>query len=57
MIVTALAAHGVFDLTYGAYIANAAVLVWWPHFRLTFDLTAAAYLAWLLRTNRIRAAA
>jgi len=57
IVVIALTAHGVFDLTYGAYIANAGVPVWWPHFCLTFDLTAAVYLAWLLRTNHIRAAA
>lgn len=57
IIVVALAAHGVFDLTHGAFIANAGVPVWWPHFCLTYDLTAAAYLAWLLKTHRILAAA
>jgi hypothetical protein len=56
IVVLALAAHGVFDLTHGAVIANAGVPVWWPHFCLTYDLTAAAYLAWLLKTNRLRAA-
>jgi hypothetical protein len=56
IVVLALAAHGVYDLTHGAFIANAGVPVWWPHFCLTYDLTAAAYLAWLLKTNRLRAA-
>src|SRR5882757_4293021 len=56
IVVLALAAHGVFDLTHGAFIANAGVPVWWPHFCLTYDLTAAAYLTWLLKTNRLRAA-
>ena len=56
IVVLALAAHGVYDLTHGAFIANAGVPVWWPHFCLTYDLTAAAYLTWLLKTNRLRAA-
>jgi hypothetical protein len=56
IVVLALAAQGVYNLTHGAFIANAGVPVWWPHFCLTYDLTAAAYLAWLLKTNRLRAA-
>jgi hypothetical protein len=57
IVVVALAAHGIFDLTHDAFIANAGVPVWWPEFCLTYDLTAAAYLAWLLTSGRIRAAA
>lgn len=57
IIVVALAAHGVFDITHHALIANAGVPMWWPHFCLTYDLTAAAYLAWLLKINRVRAVA
>ena len=49
-VVAALAAHGIF-------IANAGVPVWWPSFCLAYDVTAAAYLAWLLKSGRIRAAA
>jgi hypothetical protein len=56
-VVAALAAHGVFDLTHGIFIANAGVPVWWPKFCLAYDVTAAAYLAWLLKSGRIRAAA
>jgi hypothetical protein len=57
VVVVALATHGIFDLTHDIFIANAGVPVWWPKFCLTYDLTAAAYLAWLLTSGRIRAAA
>lgn len=56
IVVAALAAHGIFDLTHGAVIFNPGVPPWWPEFCLTYDLTAAAYLAWLLKSGRIRAA-
>ena len=56
-VVVALVGHGIFDLTHEMFIANAGVPVWWPKFCLTYDLTAAAYLAWLLTSGRIRAAA
>jgi hypothetical protein len=55
IVVVALAAHGVFDLTHDAFIANAGVPDWWPEFCLTYDLTAAAFLAWLLMSGRVRA--
>jgi hypothetical protein len=57
VVVVALAAHGIFDLTHAAVISNPGVPSWWPEFCLTYDLTAAAYLAWLLKSGRIRAAA
>ena len=56
-VVVALAAHGVFDLTHAAAISNPGVPSWWPEFCLAYDVTAAAYLAWLLKTKRVRAAA
>jgi len=56
VVVVALAAHGVFDLAHGAVIANPGVPHWWPGFCLTYDVTAAGYLAWLLARGRIRAA-
>lgn len=56
IVVVALAAHGVFDLVHGAAISNPGVPRWWPEFCLTYDVTAAAYLAWLLKSGRIRAA-
>ena len=55
VVVAALAAHGVFDFYHGGLIANAGVPAWWPMFCLSFDLFAAAYLAWRLIGNRIRA--
>jgi len=53
----ALAAHGIFDLTHAAVISNPGVPGWWPEFCGAYDVTAAAYLAWLLKSGRIRAAA
>jgi hypothetical protein len=57
LVVAALAAHGVFDFIHGQMIANPGVPVWWPTFCLSFDLVAAAYLAWLLLRSRINAVA
>ena len=57
VVVVALAAHGIFDLTHAAVISNPGVPDWWPEFCLAYDVTAAVYLAWLLRRGRIRAAA
>lgn len=57
VVVVALAAHGIFDLTHGAFIANPGVPEWWPEFCFTYDVTAAAFLAWLIRSGRIHAAA
>lgn len=56
VVAVALAAHGVFDVAHGRVIANPGVPIWWPAFCLAYDLTAAASLAWLLRSGRIRAA-
>ncbi len=56
LAVVALAGHGMFDLVHGRIIANPGVPVWWPPFCLTYDLAAAGYLAWLLRSGRVRAA-
>jgi hypothetical protein len=55
-IVLALAAHGVFDVFHAALIHNPGVPLWWPMFCLTFDLVAAAYLAWLLVSAKVTAA-
>jgi hypothetical protein len=57
LVVGGLAAHGLFDLSHGAFVTNPGVPRWWPEFCLTYDVTAAAYLAWLLTRRRIRAAA
>jgi hypothetical protein len=55
VVALALAAHGVFDLVHSRVISNPGVPTWWPAFCGAYDVTAAAYLAWLLRTDRIRA--
>ena len=57
VVAVALAAHGIFDLTHAAVISNPGVPIWWPAFCLGYDVTAGAYLAWLLKSGRIRAAA
>ncbi len=56
VVAIALGAHGVFDLAHGAIISNPGVPPWWPGFCLTFDVTAAGYLAWLVTSGRIRSA-
>lgn len=56
-VAVALAAHGILDLIHGTVISNPGVPSWWPEFCMTYDITAAAYLAWLLTSGRIRAAA
>ncbi len=57
VVVVALAAHGVLDLTLGGVISNPGVPSWWRGFCLTYDVSAAGYLAWMLKSRRIRAAA
>jgi len=57
LVVLALAGHGILDMTHAHVIANPGVPGWWPDFCLAYDVTAAAYLAWLLRSGRLRAAA
>jgi hypothetical protein len=57
LVVVALAAHGLFDFIHGHLIANPGVPAWWPPFCLSYDVVAAAYLAWLLLRSRVRAAA
>ncbi len=51
-LVAGLAAHGVFDFFHGHLIKNSGVPIWWPMFCLSYDVTAAAYLAWLLCRRR-----
>jgi hypothetical protein len=52
VIVGALFAHGIYDLFHGHLISNPGVPKWWPGFCLTYDTTAAAYLAWMLRRSK-----
>ena len=56
-VVVALAVHGILDFAHDRVIFNPGVPHWWPAFCLAYDLTAGAYLAWLLKAGRIRAVA
>ena len=55
IVAVALAAHGLFDLVHGRIITNPGVPTFWPAFCGAYDLTAAAYLAWLLKSDRLKA--
>jgi hypothetical protein len=57
LVVAALAAHGAFDFFRSEAIHNPGVPIWWPPFCLSYDVVAAAYLAWLIKSGRIRAEA
>lgn len=47
IIVAALAGHGILDSLHGHVIDNPGVPAWWPAFCGSFDVVAAAGLAWL----------
>ena len=51
--VAALAGHGVLDAFHAGLIDNPGVPVWWPAFCGTYDIVAAALLAWLLMERRV----
>ena len=55
LVVGALCAHGVFDLVHGKLISNPGVPSFWPAWCLAYDVMAGGFLAWLLRSRRIRA--
>lgn len=55
VVVAALAGHGLFDFAHGQFIDNPGVPAWWPMFCLSYDVSAAAYLAWRLVTRRTAA--
>lgn len=52
VVVAALAGYGLFDLVHGYIIDTPGVPAWWPMFCLSYDVSAAAYLAWRLVTRR-----
>lgn len=51
-VVGGLAGHGIFDLVHSWVIENRGVPPSWPLFCSSYDLIAAAYLAWLLKRRR-----
>lgn len=56
LVVAALAVHGVFDFFHGHLFANPGVPAWYPGFCGTYDVVAAGWLAWLIRSGRSPAA-
>jgi len=52
-IVFGLALHGVFDYVHGYVIADPGVPVFWPAFCGSYDVVAAAGLAWLIHKGAI----
>ena len=56
IVVAALAGHGLMDMVHHDVIANPGVPAWWPGWCLGYDVAAAAYLAWLIKRGRQRAA-
>jgi hypothetical protein len=55
LVVGALAGHGIFDVFHADLITNPGVPSWWPMFCLTYDVSAAVYLAASLWVSRISA--
>jgi hypothetical protein len=54
LVAAGLAAHGAFDLVHARIVHNPGVPGWWPPFCLAYDVTAAAFLMWVLRRDRVR---
>ncbi len=48
LIVGALAGHGLFDSIHSFLISNPGIPAYWPNFCMSYDVTAALYLAWRL---------
>jgi hypothetical protein len=51
VVAAALAAHGLFDLLHPHVIDNPGVPAFWPAFCMSYDVTAALVLAWLLHRH------
>jgi hypothetical protein len=56
LVVGALAAHGLLDVVHARLIPDPGVPTFWPAFCSAYDVMAAAFLAWLLKTGRVPAA-
>ena len=57
IVAGALAAHGIYDFLHDWVVDNPGVPSFWPAFCGAYDVTAGAYLAWLLASGRTRGAA
>ena len=54
LVAAVLAGHGVFDFVHAYLVTNPGVPAWWPPFCLAYDVSAAGFLAWLLRHSASR---
>ena len=52
LVALALGGHGALDFVHAGLVANPGVPPWWPAFCGAYDVTAAAYLAWLIASRR-----
>jgi hypothetical protein len=48
IVVAGLAGHGAMDAVHGLILQNAGVPAWWPAWCFSYDVGAAAALAWIL---------
>lgn len=53
IVAAGLVGHGLMDFVHGHFIANPGVPVWWPAFCASYDVTAGAWLAGLLRVRNL----
>ena len=49
IVAVALAGHGLLDMVHGRVLDNPGVPVWWPAFCATYDIGAAAGMAWIMK--------
>lgn len=54
LVVAALVGHGLFDLVHPHVVENRGVPAWWPGFCSAYDITAGAFLAWLIVRGKAR---
>jgi hypothetical protein len=53
LVVGALVAHSIFDFFHSQIVTNSGVPSWWSMFCLTYDITAASYLAVQLALRKL----
>jgi len=55
VVAIVIAGHGLFDFVHGRLIDDPGVAGFWLSFCGAYDVTAGAYLAWLIKSGRVRA--
>jgi hypothetical protein len=53
IVIAGLAAHAVMDFFHGGIVSNPGVPLWWPAWCAAYDVTAPAYLAFLVWRGRV----